>query len=258
MAVTITTIRDVFKHQVSHNVIVPTIWIDKSGIEHEDWELESISARSMGPDSAYIKQVGSHVKIVVRLCDIEFYDRYADLVDVASIFKYAINLRIALLCFSLVHSLKDIPENLFWNCPKLEKVDSCFADTDIVSIPEKLFKRSKNLTDASGTFRSCSKLTDVPENLFSNCPLLKDVGGLFESCTSLEKIPDRLFKDALNLLNVKNAFKHTKRINSGLNDDPSICLPTQMYQDLLQTKAVRKRSSKLSVTYLLFGNSWLR
>ena len=82
--------------------------------------------------------------------------------------------------------LKEIPADLFKNCPKLTSLYETFYQCrELREIPEGLFNNCQNVTDFERTFMKCSNLEIIPADLFDNCTNVKSFLGTFYNCDSL-------------------------------------------------------------------------
>lgn len=225
MAIKVTRLQDVFNNRVQDSVVVPTIWVDEDGVEHEDTTHDIISGDGISSvlfssllllpepnriSAVYtvpgqIKQVGSHVIAVGALSNIapkSFVDPYQ--FDLSQTFKYARNLEALYSTFShFIYSseegwLKEIPEDLFYGCPKLRILSSTFARTTFSKIPNKLFSKNPALESVDKLFYN-SSIESVPGDLFRNNSKLSRVRQCFSLCLRLKKVGDGLFKNQKNL-----------------------------------------------------------
>lgn len=194
MALKITSVGDVLKKQVAESLKMPTIWVDKRGNTHEDYERVDINAMTLDDEDGnmcdHIVQVGTHVTTVRCIDGLSTRHRRTE-IDL-DIFKYAIN---------------------------VEQLHACFNSQDIKHIPEGLFKNCRKLYIAAYVFSECKFLEDVPSDLFVNCPLLQDVEGCFSGCTNLRgwNIPGDLFKNNPELKWLDGLFSRCtslKKVNS--------------------------------------------
>lgn len=146
-------------------------------------------------------------------------------------------------------SLTEIPEDLLWNCTCLGVCYFFAYQTQITSIPEKLFKYNplllqlssveniynysygSNKTFWEGAFCGCEALRDIPSNLFAYNPKLRyGLADAFFKCNSLTNITGtnilgykphlqyfcRMFTSCDNLLSVPNYLFNTNSWESGL------------------------------------------
>lgn len=82
--------------------------------------------------------------------------------------------------------LKEIPVDLFKNCPKLTSLYGTFYECrELREIPERLFDNCQNVTNFDCTFMNCSNLEIIPADLFDNCTNVKSFLGTFYNCDSL-------------------------------------------------------------------------
>ena len=82
--------------------------------------------------------------------------------------------------------LKEIPADLFKNCPKLTSLSSTFNNCrKLIEIPRGLFDNCQNITNFNGTFMNCSNLESIPSDLFDNCTNAESFVGTFYNCSSL-------------------------------------------------------------------------
>lgn len=232
MALTTTSIKDIFKKKVdsiiSDSYEAPTIWVDsRTGEEHEDYDYSCVKSADPDGNSHYwkgkpndpywiesgnygdpdylvvngpIKQVGSHVVECgrVHLRNKEY--PFANSLD--KIFKYARNLEILHFAFEGIQDIV-IPENLFWNCPKLTSLFKCFCGVNVTKIPANLLSECHSLENVSLMFYD-SRVDEIPEDLFKNNPEIYDFSSAFKF-TNVKKIPDGLltqFKDGIEKRNI--------------------------------------------------------
>ena len=84
-------------------------------------------------------------------------------------------------------SLKEIPQNLFANCPDVTSFGFAFSEcSSLTSIPKNLFANCPNVDSFNFTFSKCSSLTSVPEDLFANCPNVTRFDYAFVDCINLK------------------------------------------------------------------------
>ena len=82
--------------------------------------------------------------------------------------------------------LKEIPVDLFKNCPKLKSLYRTFYQCrELREIPERLFDNCQNVTNFNGTFMNCSNLESIPSDLFDNCTNVESFVVTFYNCSSL-------------------------------------------------------------------------
>lgn len=205
MAVTITTLGDVFKTQLQKSFKQPTIWVDFDGVEHQDFEHDTVSVFTFSgrnpsdyrfdlsvPDCAYVKQIGSHVIKADKLVHPQITKDFVNFNP--EIFKYAVNLEVALECFFNLNKPFEIPSDLFSSCTKLRVAAGVFGSCGgISSIPSELFSNCLDLLDVSNLFNGCSNLTQIPEDLFRNNSNLRRFNNTFSMCFNLVEIPAKLF-----------------------------------------------------------------
>lgn len=231
MPIQTTSIKDIFKKKVDDTVAdlydAPTIWRDSNtGEEHEDYEYVCIRSESpaisaaMGhptdtpsyttpghygdPDwlvvNGPIKQVGSHV---IKCGKIHISSKkypYADRLD--QLFKFARNLEELDESFDNINTWPDrlvLPEDLFWNCPKLIRMSRCFGHARLAGVPPKLLYNCHSLESVNRLFYDASGVEEIPEDFFKNNPNIKDFRCAFEY-TLVKKIPQGLltqFKEGI-------------------------------------------------------------
>lgn len=158
MAIKTTSLQDILKKKLSDEIEAPTIWVDMHGNEHSEFGITILSADSKVIDyysksngtsrfiTGVIRQIGSTVVTCGTLVSTIRPSGYP--YDLSTTFKTARNLKTLVHTFNNADSKDsplEIPEDLFWNCPKLESLDHVFAGTRITSIPERLFERCVNL-----------------------------------------------------------------------------------------------------------------
>ena len=100
--------------------------------------------------------------------------------------------------------IQTIPENLFKPLDKLKTTTYTFENTEIQTIPPKLFSNKHELTDVEGCFQSCKNLSEVPEGLFDDCVNLRHVIHLFNESPFKHyigntDIPDDIFSKCPNV-----------------------------------------------------------
>ncbi len=103
-----------------------------------------------------------------------------------------------------------IPGNLFANNPRLRYVDRIFEGCSglVGQIPENLFANNPNILSARAAFNNCRGLTGIiPPNLFTNNALLNDVGYVFGGCSGLTgPIPSTLFENNPGIASMDYTF----------------------------------------------------
>lgn len=102
----------------------------------------------------------------------------------------------------------EIPERLFFNCPKILSFKRAFTYCGFIgSIPEKLFSKCPNVTDCSELFRQNTYISgEIPEKLFANNPKINDVQWCFSGCTNLTGDITNLFNNNPNVTNFTRCF----------------------------------------------------
>ena len=77
--------------------------------------------------------------------------------------------------FKGCENLKEIPANLFANCPKVtDFYETFYGCTSLQSIPENLFVNNPAVSSFKSTFYGCTSLQSIPENLFANNPAVTE------------------------------------------------------------------------------------
>lgn len=123
--------------------------------------------------------------------DISFFK----VVNVASIFYGCSNLTL-------------IPSRLFKNFISLNKANSAFSNSGIVSVGDDLFCNSILLSNAYAIFQNCANLETVGVNLFNNSPNLNSLGYCFDNCTKLKSVGDG-FVNSIDLRSFYGFFNGT-------------------------------------------------
>lgn len=250
MAIKTTSIRDIFKKKVSSDVEetilnsyeAPTIWIDsETGEEHEDFDYPELDCEIPGKPTRTtwyplsgeeatifvngpIKQIGSHVTKCTGLfprfmqgssgsspADYPFMDNIRD------VFKYARNLESlnsTFYNFGTESYTFMIPENLFWNCPKLKSLYNVFYRAHIAEIPANLLSKCPDLENVKSLFCSATIDTEeIPDGLFKNNPKIKNFDIAFYN-SNVSKVSNTLlsqFKDDIDrgIVSVHDFLKST-------------------------------------------------
>lgn len=228
MAIKVTRLQDVFKNKLKESVNVPTIWVDlKTGQEYDDYEYTRIGAYMSWTDAndepftikkdqidyfggtadrllvrGAIKQIGSHVEVCGCLMDQNEQAPYPFLDQIGDVFKNARNLKDLELSLYNIDKYSDtpliVPENLLWNCPKLQKISSLFEETKITEIPANLLSKCPNLISVY-SFCEHTQISEIPEGLFDNNSKIRIFIEAFKH-TNITKIPDSIleqFKDGI-------------------------------------------------------------
>lgn len=258
MALKTTSLQGILKKKLSNEIKVPTIWIDMSGKFHEDWTNTAISSTVYWPGNndehdstfsdflvcnGFIQQVGSHVTSCGHLS--HFASLYP--FDLSKTFAYAKNLKELSGLFLLYNDLIDpfeIPEDLLWGCPNLKIVDGAFKDSNITSIPSRLFEKCPNLETIKEAFLWCKNLTNVPFDLFKNNKRIYSLKDTF-SGSGIVDVPKPLLEPLIAEdsrgfyhLDVERAFYKTPFSKNVVKVDQKLTLPDRI--DHL--KMIRTRS----------------
>lgn len=87
--------------------------------------------------------------------------------------------------FEGCYNLKNIPEDLFKNCPNTRSFNCAFNRcTSLTEIPEGLFDNCKNVEDFYHTFQGCANITGNAPNLWERTNV-KNSAGCFRGCNKL-------------------------------------------------------------------------
>lgn len=87
--------------------------------------------------------------------------------------------------FEGCYNLKNIPEDLFKNCPNTRSFNCTFNRcTSLNEIPEGLFDNCKNVEDFYNTFQGCANITGNAPNLWERTNV-KNSAGCFRGCNKL-------------------------------------------------------------------------
>ncbi|MCT4613956.1 MAG: hypothetical protein N4A49_03660 [Marinifilaceae bacterium] len=107
----------------------------------------------------------------------------------------------------------EIPEDFLRFCINLVDAYALFYQSEIETVPEKLFANNPKILNLKYAFQDCEYLKSLPQDLLSHTTKLVNILGLFQGCTALESIPVGLFDTNLEIDDFDSVFRETK-INS--------------------------------------------
>ena len=109
--------------------------------------------------------------------------------------------------FDMCRQIKTVPQKLLWKCPDITEVSRMFNDCkSLETFPEKFFLYTNKIESMNNFFSGDSALKALPKDLLSYCPELKSTGQAFLYCTSLKTVPVSLFDNNRKLQNPQEMF----------------------------------------------------
>lgn len=125
-------------------------------------------------------------------------------------------------------SIKEVPSNLFRNCPNVVSYEGAFGECiELESIPEKLFINASNVKSFNKTFFMCIKLSAIPDRLFEKAVNAEEFNSTFAKCENVKTIPEGLFSSNTQAKD----FSHTFIANRNIKE-----IPTKLFENNKEAK----------------------
>ncbi len=122
--------------------------------------------------------------------------------------KYAEKLESVKYMFYQCTEIKEIPADIFYNCPVLNNVCCAFGNTSITHVDKDIFSKNPELDDASQVF-SQTPLEEIPAGLFDHNPEITNFNAVFSNCPNIKHVPEGLFAHQTKVETFRMAFNYT-------------------------------------------------